>query len=236
MHVTLIMPAMGCKPGEPYVASWKMEPLGLATLAALTPPEISLSFFDDRLEPIIYDQPTDLVAINVETYTARRAYDIARRFRQRAVPVIMGGYHATLMPEETAQHCDSVLLGEAEQLWGKILMDAAAGRLADPGRRLGPAPRPAATGGKDLGRARPQRRHPVVGCGLPRVRLVAGTLPRRAQRARGGLRPGDDRPRRAASKALSTRSSMAATGVLKLRVHEFHMPWPLTVVVALGAK
>ena len=130
MHVTLIMPAMGRKPGAPYVASWKMEPLGLATLAALTPPEISLSFFDDRLEPIIYDQPTDLVAINVETYTARRAFDIARRFRQRATPVIMGGYHATLMPEETAQHCDSILLGEAEQLWEKVLMDAAAGRLA----------------------------------------------------------------------------------------------------------
>ena len=115
----MIMPAMGCKPGKPYVASWKMEPLGLASLAALTPPDIAIQFYDDRMEPINYDHPTDLVAINVETYTARRAFDISRRFRERGIPVIMGGYHATLMPDETAQYCDSVL------------MDAAMGKLAD---------------------------------------------------------------------------------------------------------
>jgi len=130
MHVTFIMPAMGRKPGKPYVASWKMEPLGLSTLAALTPPEVEVAFYDDRIEPVSYNHSTDLVAINIETYTARRAYDIASHFRARGVPVIMGGYHATLMPSETADYCDSVLVGEAELVWERVLSDAARGSLA----------------------------------------------------------------------------------------------------------
>ncbi len=138
MHVTMIMPAMGFKPGKPYVASWKMEPLGLATLAALTPPDIELSFFDDRMESISFDHQTDLVAINVETYTARRAFNIAKRFMDRGIPVVMGGYHATLMPEETAQHCDSVLIGEAEQVWGEILKDVSSGALVSRYQARGP--------------------------------------------------------------------------------------------------
>ncbi len=129
MHITMIMPAMGCKPGKSYVSSWKMEPLGLATLAALTPPDMAVSFYDDRMEPLSYDHPTDIVAINVETYTARRAFNIARRFRERGIPVIMGGYHATLMTDETSLYCDSVIVGEAEQVWHQVLADAANGQL-----------------------------------------------------------------------------------------------------------
>jgi radical SAM superfamily enzyme YgiQ (UPF0313 family) len=130
MHITLIMPAVGCKPGKKYVASWKMEPLSLASLAALTPPEVDLHFFDDRLELISYEHPTDLVAINVETYTAQRAFAISQRFRERGVPVVMGGYHVTLMPDETLLHCDSIVVGEAEQVWEQVIIDAADGVLA----------------------------------------------------------------------------------------------------------
>ena len=52
--------------------------------------------YDDRMEPIPYDEPTDLVAITVETYTARRSYEIAAEYRRRGVPVILGGVQPTL--------------------------------------------------------------------------------------------------------------------------------------------
>jgi radical SAM superfamily enzyme YgiQ (UPF0313 family) len=117
------MPAVGQKQGEGYVDSWKMEPLSMAVLAGLTPDDIEVNFYDDRLEVIPYNEKTDLVAINVETYTARRSYQIAANFRQRGVPVILGGYHPTLMPEEAAQFADSVLIGEAEDVWREAIND-----------------------------------------------------------------------------------------------------------------
>ena len=130
MHITLIQPCVGRKPdGTPYPASWRMEPLGIARLASLTPPEIRRAFIDDRLEPIRYDAPTDLVCITVETYTARRAYQIAAAFRARGVPVVLGGFHPTLFPNEAAQKADSIVIGEAEPVWRDVLDDAAAGRL-----------------------------------------------------------------------------------------------------------
>ncbi len=128
MHVTLIQPAMG-HDGPRYVASWKMEPLSLATLAGLTPRMVDLSFWDDRMEPIPYDEPTDLVAISVESYTAQRSYQIAAQYRRRGVPVVLGGYHATLMPDEAERYADAVLVGQAEGVWASLLSDAAAGRL-----------------------------------------------------------------------------------------------------------
>ena len=65
----------------------------LGVLAGLTPPDVECVLYDDRIETIPYDEPTDLVAISVETFTALRAYKIARQFRARDVPVVMGGYH-----------------------------------------------------------------------------------------------------------------------------------------------
>ena len=76
MRLTLIHPAIGHRPGESYIRSWQMEPLPIATLAGLTPADVHIRFFDDRMEAIDYDAPTDVVAIPVETYTAKRAYSI----------------------------------------------------------------------------------------------------------------------------------------------------------------
>jgi hypothetical protein len=94
-----------------------MEPLPAATLAGLTPRDIEVRFYDDRMEVIPFDEPTDLVAISVETYTAKRAYQIASEYRRRGVPVVMGGFHATLCPDEVARYAEAVVCGEAEQLW-----------------------------------------------------------------------------------------------------------------------
>ena len=103
MKITFILPAIGKKPGKKYIGTWKMEPLTIAVLKALTPPEIETELYDDRIELIDYDTQTDLVCITVETYTAKRSYRIAERFRQRGIPVVMGGYHVTLCPEEAEQ-------------------------------------------------------------------------------------------------------------------------------------
>ncbi len=128
MKITFILPAIGKKPGEPYIRTWQqMEPLTISTLKALTPPDVETEFFDDRIELVDYETPTDLAAITVEIYTARRAYQIAERFRARGIPVLLGGYHTTLCPEEAAPHADSILVGNAESVWSEIVKDFQAG-------------------------------------------------------------------------------------------------------------
>jgi radical SAM superfamily enzyme YgiQ (UPF0313 family) len=106
-----------------------MEPLVFAILAALTPPDIETILYDERLEPIPYQAPTDLVALTVETYNARRAYQIAGQFRRRGVPVVMGGYHPTFLPEEALQVADAVVVGDAEGVWPQVVRDARQGKL-----------------------------------------------------------------------------------------------------------
>jgi radical SAM superfamily enzyme YgiQ (UPF0313 family) len=128
--VTFILPAIGKKKRRRYVRSWQlMEPLTIMTLAAATPSGIDARFFDDRIELIDYAVQTDLVAITTECYTARRAYAIAGRFRARGVPVVLGGYHATLCPEEAQSHADAVVVGNGERVWPQLLADFREGRL-----------------------------------------------------------------------------------------------------------
>jgi radical SAM superfamily enzyme YgiQ (UPF0313 family) len=106
-----------------------MESLPAATLAGLTPKDVEVRFYDDRMEVVPFDEPADLVAISVETYTAKRAYQIASEYRKRRVPVVMGGFHATLCPDEVARYAEAVVCGEAEQLWPQVIDDARHGRL-----------------------------------------------------------------------------------------------------------
>jgi radical SAM superfamily enzyme YgiQ (UPF0313 family) len=108
-----------------------MEPLAPATLAGLTPRDrdTTIRFYDDRTEAIPFDEPADLVALSVETYTARRAYQIASEYRRRGVPVVMGGFHPTLMPDEASEFAESIIIGEAEGLWPGVIEDFRAGRL-----------------------------------------------------------------------------------------------------------
>ena len=124
MKLTLIHPAIGRRPGVSYMRTWQMEPLPVAVLIGLTPPDVEIAFHDDRMESIPFDAPTDLVAIPVETYTAKRAYQIASEYRRRGVKVVMGGFHATLAPDEVAQYADCVVHGEAENIWAEVIDDA----------------------------------------------------------------------------------------------------------------
>lgn len=124
MKITFIQPNM-C--GER--ASDAMQPLSFAVLAGLTPPGVEVAFFDERVEALPCDETADLVAISVETYTARRAYQIADRCRQAGIRVVLGGYHPTFLPEEALHHADAVVIGDAEGLWERVVCDAQADRL-----------------------------------------------------------------------------------------------------------
>jgi len=130
MQVTFIKPTLGyLDNNERFVDEGRMEPLSLGVLAGLTPPGVDCRLFDDRIDEIDYDEPTDLVAINIETFTARRAYEISAEYMARGVPVVMGGMHATLIPTEVAEHADSVFTGDAEALWAQVVADAHQGQL-----------------------------------------------------------------------------------------------------------
>jgi radical SAM superfamily enzyme YgiQ (UPF0313 family) len=137
MRLTLIYPSVGRKENKPYVRAWQMQPLSMALLASMTPPNIEVRFYDDRMEEIPFDEPTDLVAISVETFTALRSYKIAREFRTRGVPVVLGGYHVTLLPEEARQEVDAIVIGDAEPVWSQLLDDARHRRLQPVYRGLG---------------------------------------------------------------------------------------------------
>ncbi len=130
MKVTFVKPTIGRLEHSLHVDEGRMEPLMLGVLAGLTPDDVEVALHDDRMEAIPYDEPTDLVAITVETYTARRAYEISAEYRKRGVPVVLGGMHPTLVPDEAAEHAQSVCLGDAETVWAGIVEDARRGRLA----------------------------------------------------------------------------------------------------------
>jgi len=123
MKIALIKPTIGTKSHSLYVDEGRMEPLQLGVLAALLPNDIDVVMYDDRMEKIPYDTPVDAVLITVETYTAKRAYEIASEYMERKVPVIMGGMHAKLATSEVMQHCDCTVVGDAENILLQVMDD-----------------------------------------------------------------------------------------------------------------
>ena len=114
--------------------SWNAKayspPLNLCMVAAYTPKEFQVSIRDECVEPVGYEKDVDLVGLTAYTNNALRAYEIADAFRQRGVTVVMGGVHASNLPEEALEHCDAVVIGEAEGAWQRLLSDFYSGRLA----------------------------------------------------------------------------------------------------------
>lgn len=108
-----------------------LPPLWASILKALTPKEHEVNFlyeaFESATEKKLFKY--DLIAISVLTASAKSAYRIGDSCKELNVPCIMGGYHPFVLPEEAKAHCDSVLLGEAEYVWHKILGDAENNRL-----------------------------------------------------------------------------------------------------------
>ncbi len=123
-RITFLHPNMG-----DYRSSDALTPLSIAILAARTPPDVEVTFYDDKVEEIPDDDSPDLVAITVQTFTARRAYQLAQRYRARGIPVVLGGYHPTFLPEEALAFADAVVVGDAEGAWEQLLEDFRQGSL-----------------------------------------------------------------------------------------------------------
>ncbi len=109
----------------------KASSSGLLVIASLTPAEHDVRIIDENCEHIDFNDDCDLVGISAMTQQATRAYEIADEFRRRGRTVVMGGIHATVMPEEAKNHCDSVFIGEAEETWPVFLDDFRKGAMSD---------------------------------------------------------------------------------------------------------
>lgn len=127
MKIAFVLPAIGKKKNKKYLKSWLMEPITIAVLSRLTPSEYGREFYDDRIEPINYETDADVIAITVETYTAKRAYAIAAEFRRRGKLVIMGGYHITTIPQDSEGRADIILRGNGERIWKTVLNEIQSG-------------------------------------------------------------------------------------------------------------
>jgi radical SAM superfamily enzyme YgiQ (UPF0313 family) len=96
---------------------------GLTLLASFFPPQYDVKIVNEFLDEINFEEKVDLVGITALTVQAKRAYEIADRFRGRGVPVILGGVHATFMSEEAQEHADALVLGEAELVMAQLIAD-----------------------------------------------------------------------------------------------------------------
>ncbi|NGQ95933.1 B12-binding domain-containing radical SAM protein [Brevibacillus sp. SYP-B805] len=103
--------------------------LTMPLLAAYTPAHWEVSHTDEIVQKVDFNKKVDLVGITANTPAAPHAYQLAAEFRKRGVKVVIGGPHATLLPEEVRQHADAVVVGEGELVWPKLLADFEAGEL-----------------------------------------------------------------------------------------------------------
>ncbi|MCA9664194.1 MAG: B12-binding domain-containing radical SAM protein [Myxococcales bacterium] len=101
---------------------WELEvpTLSLASLAAATPPQFDVCIVDLLRERLVLDEPVDLVGISASTPRINAAYELARRYRERGVTVVLGGHHVTALPDEALAHADAVVCGEGEASWRRI--------------------------------------------------------------------------------------------------------------------
>ncbi len=105
-----------------------VPPLGLGIIAALTSDDYEIKLIDENFKDFEYEE-ADIVGITGLTSAATRAYKIAEEYKKRNIPVVMGGVHATVMPDEALKYVDTVVIGEAEKVWGIVLNDFLKGKM-----------------------------------------------------------------------------------------------------------
>ena len=127
MKILLISPERKRKKEEAFL--FRLSFLNLPYVAAVTPPDIEVKIIDEAFEEVNFGEKLDLVGLTAQTPVAPRAYQIAAEFKKRGVPVVMGGVHASMLPEEALQHVDAVLVGEAEEVWPDLIEDLRKGQL-----------------------------------------------------------------------------------------------------------
>jgi radical SAM superfamily enzyme YgiQ (UPF0313 family) len=112
------------------IGSFRMASLGIPTAVAALPEDMEVTFQDENMEELDYDVRPDLVALGFFTPQAMSAYRIADAFRARGVRTLAGGIHPTMAPEDTLKHFDSIVVGEVEGVWPRLLDDLTRGQLA----------------------------------------------------------------------------------------------------------
>ncbi|MBZ0188193.1 MAG: radical SAM protein, partial [Candidatus Obscuribacterales bacterium] len=130
MKVKMILPAL-TEAKSPLFRPIKYSlfpPLGLATLAAYTCPNDAVTIVDEHVEELRLDDEPDLVVIQVYITSAYRAYQIADHYRAGGSYVVIGGLHVTSLPEEAAEHADTIMLGPGGDAWPRFLDDLRARR------------------------------------------------------------------------------------------------------------
>lgn len=97
--------------------------LTMPLLAAYTPPHWEVTHIDEIVQKVDFNKTVDVVGITANTAAAPHAYWIASEYKKRGVKVVIGGPHASLMPDEVREHADAVVIGEGEYIWPKLLSD-----------------------------------------------------------------------------------------------------------------
>ena len=138
MNIKLISPKMSLRPMDSELKRRMSPPLSLVTLASMTPKQHRVSIEDENIGSINFNDKPDLVGITVNVDTVYRAFEISRIYREKGSKVVFGGIHASAVPEEMSGFCDSVCIGEAEEILGKIIMDCLAGNLQPVYRNTNP--------------------------------------------------------------------------------------------------
>jgi len=106
----------------------RFAPLGLGIVAALTPDHWEIEIVDENCEPFKFKE-ADLVGLTAFTPAVTRAYEIANLYREKGIPTVLGGIHASMLPDEALQYVDAVVIGEAESVWADVIADFEAGKM-----------------------------------------------------------------------------------------------------------
>src|SRR5437899_7081403 len=129
-RILLIQPTAVHLDGTPHKTRWRLiMGLMIPLMAGLTPDDFDVALCDERLEELNFDEPWALVGMTTTIGASLRAYQLADEYRKRGVPVVMGGFHATLQTEEALKHADAVVKGEADLVWAGLLQDWRDGKL-----------------------------------------------------------------------------------------------------------
>ncbi|MBN1600292.1 MAG: B12-binding domain-containing radical SAM protein [Chitinispirillaceae bacterium] len=121
-QLILINPVNTCRTGLSINKSSIFPPAGLGIIASLTPDDYEITLIDENIAPFSYVKG-DIIGITCFTSTANRAYELAKLYRKENTPVVIGGIHASMVPEEALNYADSVVIGEAEDVWVRLLED-----------------------------------------------------------------------------------------------------------------
>jgi len=126
--LVLINPVNNSRTGFSINHSSRFPPLGLGVIAALTPPGWDVEIIDENFDDFSFRE-ADLVGITAFTSAANRAYEIAALYREKNIPAVMVGIHASMCSEEALLFVDAVVIGEVESVWEQVLADALSGQL-----------------------------------------------------------------------------------------------------------